>query len=163
MRISDWSSDVCSSDLSGTADASADISARGTTIGALRRSLDGHIAASAKDGAVKGFNLGALIRKAQAAVAGNANYTEDSTPETDFATISVSGTLNNGVLHSDDLSAASPLFRVGGSGDINLVDETIQYNAKPSLVESSTGQGGKDLSSLDGVTIPIRQIGRANV
>src|SRR3546814_5030220 len=118
MRISDWSSDVCSSDLirlklsghgtqaktqdlsaklyggstslnhrytpgatpgfalktqlssfqaapflldftgkdsvSGTADASADISARGTTIGALRRSLDGHIAASAKDGAVKG-------------------------------------------------------------------------------------------------------------
>src|SRR3546814_10161796 len=126
MRISDWSSDVCSSDLSGTADASADISARGTTIGALRRSLDGHIAASAKDGAVKGFNLGALIRKAQAAVAGNANYTEDSTPETDFATISVSGTLNNGVLHSDDLSAASPLIRVGGSGDINLVDETLK-------------------------------------
>lgn len=145
--------------VSGTADASADISAHGKTVGALRRSLDGKIAASAKNGAVKGFNLGALIRKAQGAIAGNPNYTEDSTPETDFATISVSGTLNNGVLHSDDLSAASPLFRVGGSGDINLVDETINYTAKPSIVESSKGQGGKDLSSLDGVTIPIRLSG----
>ena len=145
--------------VSGTADASADISARGKTVGALRRSLAGHIAASAKNGAVKGFNLGALIRKAQAAIAGNANYTEDSTPETDFATISVSGTLSNGVLHSDDLSAASPLFRVGGSGDINLVDETINYTAKPSIVETSKGQGGKDLSSLNGVTIPIRLSG----
>lgn len=145
--------------VSGTADASADISAHGTTVGALRRSLDGRIAASARNGAVKGFNLGAMIRKAQAAVAGNANYTEDSTPETDFATISVSGTLNNGVLHSDDLSAASPLFRVGGSGDINLVDETIKYTAKPSVVETSKGQGGKDLSSLNGVTIPIRLSG----
>lgn len=145
--------------VSGTADASADITARGTTVGALRRSLDGRIAASAKNGAVKGFNLGALIRKAQAAIAGNANYTESSAQETDFATISVSGTLNNGVLHSDDLSAASPLFRVGGSGDINLVDETINYTAKPSIVETSKGQGGKDLSSLGGVTVPIRLSG----
>ncbi|NGY06647.1 AsmA family protein [Solimonas terrae] len=145
--------------VSGTADASADISARGTTVGALRRSLDGKIAASAKNGAVKGFNLGAMIRKAQAALAGNPNYTEDSTPETDFATISVSGTLSDGVLHSEDLSAASPLFRVGGAGDINLVDETINYTAKPSIVETSKGQGGKDLSSLNGVTIPIRLTG----
>src|SRR3546814_2621968 len=44
-------------------------------------------------------------------------------------------------------------------GDINLVDETIKYTAKPSIVESSKGQGGKDLSSRDGVTIPIRLSG----
>lgn len=145
--------------VSGTADFSADINARGKTVGALRKTLDGSIAASAKNGAVKGFNLGQMIRKAQAALAGNPNYTEDSAPETDFATISVSGTLNNGVLHSEDLDAASPLFRVGGAGDINLVTETLDYTAKPSIVETSKGQGGKDLSSLDGVTIPIRLTG----
>src|SRR3546814_16079381 len=58
--------------VSGTADASADISARGTTIGALRRRLDGHIAASAKDCAAQGFHPGALIRKAKPADAGHA-------------------------------------------------------------------------------------------
>jgi AsmA protein len=145
--------------VSGTADFSADLDAQGKTIGALRRTLHGSIAASAKNGAVKGFNLGQIIRQAQAALAGNPNYTEDSAPETDFATISVSGTLANGVLHSEDLNAASPLFRVGGVGDINLVTETLDYTAKPSIVETSKGQGGKDLSNLKGVTIPIRLTG----
>ncbi|NKF24527.1 AsmA family protein [Solimonas marina] len=145
--------------ISGTADFSADLVAHGKTVGALRKTLDGSVAASAKNGAVKGFNLGYLIRKAQAALAGNLNYTEDSAPVTDFASISVSGKLNDGVLHSDDLDAASPLFRVGGSGDINLVTETLDYTAKPSIVETSKGQGGKDLSDLNGVTIPIHLTG----
>ena len=73
--------------------------------------------------------------------------------------LGASGTISNGILHSDDLSAASPLFRVGGAGDINLVDETINYTAKPTIVETSKGQGGKELSQLNGVTIPIRLTG----
>ncbi|MGH8446296.1 MAG: AsmA family protein [Solimonas sp.] len=145
--------------VSGVADFSADVSGRGKTVGDLRRTLDGKLAAQAKNGAVKGFNLGQIIRKGEAMLAGNLNYTETSAPETDFAAISVSGTLNNGVLHSDDLNAASPLFRVGGAGDINLVDETLNYTAKPTIVETSKGQGGKDLSQLGGVTIPIRLSG----
>ncbi|WP_028080523.1 AsmA family protein [Solimonas soli] len=145
--------------VSGVADFSADLSGRGKTVGDLRRTLDGKLAAQARNGAVKGFNLGALIRKAQAAMAGNLDYSESSAPETDFTTISVSGTINNGILHSEDLSAASPLFRVGGTGDINLVDETINYTAKPTIVETSKGQGGKDLTQLNGVTIPIRLTG----
>ncbi len=145
--------------VSGTADFSADLSARGLTVGALRRSLDGKLAAQAKNGAVKGFNLGAMVRRAQAALAGDPNYSEQSAPETDFTTISVSGIINKGILHSDDLSAASPLFRVGGSGDINLIDETLNYTARASVVETSKGQGGKALADLNGMTIPIRVTG----
>lgn len=145
--------------ISGTADFSADVAGRGTTVGALRRSLDGNVAFSAKNGAVKGFNLGQIIRKAQAALAGDLNYTENAAPETDFATLSVSGRITDGILHSEDLAAASPLFRVGGSGDINLVDETLDYTAKPSIVETSKGQGGKELTDLNGLTIPIRLTG----
>lgn len=145
--------------VSGVADVSADVSGRGKTVGELRRTLDGQLAAQAKNGAIKGFNLGQIIRKGEAMLAGNLNYNETSTPETDFTTISVSGTLNNGVLHSDDLNAASPLFRVGGAGDINIVDETINYTAKPTVVETSKGQGGKELAQLNGVTIPIRLSG----
>lgn len=145
--------------VSGTADLALDISGRGKTVGELRKTLNGTVSALAKNGAVKGFNLGQIIRRGEAALAGNLNYQETSAPETDFSNISVSGKLANGVLSSDDLAAASPLFRVGGSGQIDLANETINYTARPTIVETSKGQGGKELAQLDGVTIPIRLTG----
>ena len=63
------------------------------------------------------------------------------------------------MLTSDDLAAASPLFRVSGSGQLDLANETINYTARPTIVETSKGQGGKELAQLDGVTIPIRLTG----
>lgn len=145
--------------VSGTANVDLDVGGRGQTVGDLRKTLSGNFAARAENGAVKGFNLGQIIRRGEAALAGNLNYQETSAPTTDFATITVSGKLNNGVLTTDDLNAASPLFRVGGAGTINLVNETIDYTAKPTIVETSKGQGGKELSQLNGVTIPIRLTG----
>ncbi len=145
--------------VSGTANLDLDVGGRGQTVGDLRKTLSGSFAAKAENGAVKGFNLGQIIRRAEAALAGNLNYQETSAPTTDFATITVSGKLNNGVLTTDDLNAASPLFRVGGAGTINLANETIDYTAKPTIVETSKGQGGKELSQLNGVTIPIRLTG----
>lgn len=145
--------------VSGTADLALDISGRGKTVGDLRKTLNGTVSALAKNGAVKGFNLGQIIRRGEAALAGNLNYQETSAPETDFSTISVSGKLSNGVLTSDDLAAASPLFRVSGSGQLDLANETINYTARPTIVETSKGQGGKELAQLDGVTIPIRLTG----
>lgn len=146
--------------VSGTAGLNLDINARGKTVGEFRQTLSGKVAAEARNGAVKGVNLGQILRKANALLSGNANYQEPATaPETDFTAITVSGTLNNGVLHSDDLNAASPLFRVGGEGDIDLARETINYTVKPTVVNTSTGQSGKALENLNGVMVPIRLSG----
>lgn len=145
--------------VSGTADLTLDLSGRGHTVAELRRSLNGTVSALAKNGAVKGFNLGKIIRRSEAALAGNLAYQDSTAPETDFSTISVSGVITNGVLKSDDLSGASPLLRVSGSGQIDLARETINYVARPTIVETSKGQGGKELAQLDGVTVPVQLSG----
>lgn len=59
------------------------------------------------------------------------------------------------MLRTDDLYGASPAFRLAGSGRIDLVDETIQFLAKPTVVETTKGQGGRGLEELKGLTIPI--------
>ena len=50
----------------------------------------------------------------------------------------------------------SPLLRVTGKGDINLPERSMDYLASASIVASLSGQGGKGLEDLKGLTIPVR-------
>lgn len=141
--------------VSGLGNVDLDLSSRGTTVGELRKTLNGRVAVKAQNGAVKGFNLGQILRKGEALLAGQAAPAETGPLETDFAAITATATIVNGVLKTDDLTAASPLFRLAGSGEIDLARETIRFLAKPTVVETSAGQGGKGLDQLRGLTIPI--------
>ena len=80
-------------------------------------------------------------------------------PKTDFSELSISGVFQQGVLTSDDLLLLSPLLRVTGKGQLNLVDETIDYLVKPTIVGSLEGQGRQGLDALSGIPIPIKLTG----
>jgi AsmA protein len=67
--------------------------------------------------------------------------------------------IRNGVAHNDDLSAKSPLMRLAGSGDVDIGAGSIDYLIKASVVATSSGQGGKDLAELRGVTVPVKVSG----
>ena len=144
---------------SGVGSVGLNLTSGGLTVGDLRKALNGDVNFKLENGAVKGFNLAQILRKAQATLSGNLNYTEDAPKQTDFSTISGSANIVNGILKSDALNAASPLFRFVGNGEINLVDETINYLAKPTIVESSKGEGGAGLDQLKGLIIPIKLSG----
>ena len=144
--------------VTGVTSLSLDLTGSGKTVGDLRRSLNGTLQASAENGSVKGFNLAQKIRKAKAIFQGQ-TLNENEPQETDFATITASANIVNGILKSDQLDAKNPLFRLTGSGQVDLVKETINYLAKPTVVETTKGQGGKDLEELRGITIPIKVTG----
>lgn len=144
--------------VSGLTNLSFDLNGQGKTIGAIRQSLSGTLKASAENGAVKGFNLAEKIRVAKARLRGEA-LQQEATAQTDFANLAASAVISKGVLQSDDLSAKNPLLRLTGAGSVDLFNETIDYLAKPTVVETTKGQGGKDLDDLRGLTIPIRITG----
>jgi AsmA protein len=85
--------------------------------------------------------------------------TGDKSKKTDFAEMSASFIIKNGVAHNEDLNIKAPLFRIGGEGDVDIANQTINYTAKPTIVNSLKGQGGSDLSLLNGLTIPIKVTG----
>lgn len=147
---------------SGKADVSARLTAVGTTQAALRRSLSGQVTMSIADGAVRGFDLGRILRQGEATLKadpGAGPVPVAANEKTDFSSVSASGRIRAGILSSDDLRGASPLLRLAGAGSVNLVDETIDYTLEPTLVNTATGQGGKTLPQLRGVTIPVRLTG----
>ncbi|MGE5648765.1 MAG: AsmA-like C-terminal region-containing protein, partial [Bacillota bacterium] len=79
--------------------------------------------------------------------------------KTDFSELSGSFRIANGVAHNDDLSIKSPLMRIGGSGDIDLGAERLDYLVRATVVQSLQGQGGPELQALRGVTVPVRLSG----
>jgi len=145
--------------ISGRGDISADLSSTGRTVGQVKRALDGNVAIKFDNGAINGFNLGKILRGlqsmqqngAQAVASGGST----SSAQTDFTSLSASGQIKNGVMTSNDLAGASPLLRLAGAGTVDLVQQTLDYTIKPTVVNTATGQGGKNLDQLRGIEIPV--------
>jgi AsmA protein len=142
--------------ISGTATASAKLTGAGSNVDQIKATLTGSGNFAFTDGALKGINIGESIRKAKAALKGESLPQSNEPVETDFASLSGSFKATNGLISNQDLALMSPLLRVSGAGNANLPTEAIDYALKVSIVETSKGQGGKDLADLKGLTIPVK-------
>lgn len=155
--------DVAKKDmLEGRGNLALDIATQGASVNAMKRALGGSARVALRDGAVKGINIGKTLREYKA-IAGSAKQgtaqKAASTEKTDFTEMTASFRIAGGVAHNDDLSAKSPLLRLAGAGDINIGESKLDYLAKATVVNTSTGQEGKDLATLKGVTVPVRLSG----
>ncbi len=101
-----------------------------------------------RDGAIHGINIPGTLRKSKTLGFGQAQE-----EKTDFAELSGSFTIKDGVLENKDLKMLAPLLRVTGSGLVPMPPRTIDYKAEAHLVGTLEGQGGKD--ALAGLPIPI--------
>lgn len=141
--------------VKGTTILNFDLHSRGKTVGDVRQTLGGQLDFNIKDGAVNGFNLGEVLRKGRALRDGK-TYTPSGPKTTDFAAMTGTATIRNGRLTNPDLKAAMPAMRLVGNGWVDLYQETLDYLAQPTIVETSKGQGGSDMEDLKNIPIPIR-------
>ncbi|MDX1374546.1 MAG: AsmA family protein [Burkholderiales bacterium] len=147
--------------LEGRGNVALDLRTAGATVGAMKKSLAGTARIQLRDGAVKGIDLAETLRKAKA-VLGSKSAREqlaEGSKQTDFSELSGSFNVINGVARNNDLQGKAPLFRLAGAGDIDIGNSRIDYLAKPTVVATSQGQGGRELAELNGVTVPVRLVG----
>jgi AsmA protein len=161
IRIGPLLVDAINNDLlDGKGSLNLDIKTQGTTVGALKKALNGKAAVALTDGAIKGIDIAGMVRdlKNKLDFKGN-TLGADPKKKTDFSEMTASFNIHNGVAHNSDLMMKAPLLRVTGSGDIDIGNETLNYTARPTVVSSLKGQGGADLQSLDGLTFPVQVTG----
>jgi len=144
--------------VSGTVSLAAKIAAQGVTPEAITKSANGTANFSLVNGAVKGVNLGQMIREAYAKIKKKPAPPKTNNT-TDFAEVTGSVNIRNGVVHNQDLQAKSPLLRVAGKGQVDLPKQRINYLLNTSIVETDQGQAGKELAELKALTIPIKITG----
>jgi len=145
--------------LEGIGSFNIDLSAQGATDKTMMASNKGAIGFEFRDGALKGFDLQKMVLDARSILDKLTESESDAEAkpddETKFTELKGVINLNNGVASNKDLSLKAPIFRVGGDGSANIVDQTVNYLLAVTVVRTAEGQSGKDLSELEGVTIPI--------
>lgn len=145
--------------LVGRGNVLLDLTGSGATTGAILKSLAGSARAELRDGAVRGINIAQAIRRAKAAAKGSDNGSATRDEATDFSELSATLRVAGGVARNDDLALKSPLFRIGGSGDLDLAASRLDYTVKATIVNTLQGQGGPELQALRGQTLPIKLSG----
>lgn len=162
ININPLLKDLADQDLvDGHGDVRLDVTTRGGTVTAMKQALAGTAAVALKDGALKGINLAQSFRELKAMVSSKADAVQKAkaSDQTDFSELTASFKIKDGVAHNEDFAAKTPFLRLGGAGDIDIGKSRIDYVLKATVVETSGGQGGKDLEHLRGVTVPVRASG----
>jgi AsmA protein len=141
--------------LRGNGDFSAALLAAGADTTTMKQTLNGQMSFVFRNGAVKGFNLGKILRGVKQ-FRKQGDFNVESQEETDFTEITGNPVANNGIVRMDDFAGKSPLFRFSGKGVIaDLPRDRIDYKVSATVVGTSKGQGGAELAELDGITIPV--------
>lgn len=136
--------------LSGLAAADIALAGRGRSQRELIGTLNGRGAVTFNDGAIKGINLGAMVRNLSLAFL-DAGARE--TQKTDFSELTGTYTITNGMLRNTDLALQSPLLRLSGAGTVDLPRRTVDYRVEPKLALTTEGQGGRQ--DVGGVMVPV--------
>lgn len=146
--------------LEGRGNVVLDVTAAGATVEQMKKSLAGNAKIALRDGAIKGINLAERVRQAKAMFSGDTGSrgetVADKTQKTDFSELTASFVIKGGVARNQDLDIKSPLFRIGGAGDVDIGNSRLDYTTKASVVATTKGQGGDDLEKLRGLTVPVR-------
>jgi AsmA protein len=149
--------------LEGRGNVALDLTTGGNTVSQFKQKLNGTAGLQLSDGAINGIDIAGVLRNAKAKLGGGSQEGQGGAQQkTDFTEFGASFKIVDGVARNDDLSAKTPLLRLGGAGNIYLAEDRLDYTVKTTVVSTLQGQGGPELDQLRGLTIPVRLSGPYN-
>lgn len=121
--------------VTGTINGNFKLAGTGSDLDAIRRDLDGSMAFTLLDGAYEGVDLWYQLRRARALFKQEPAPEREGPARTPFSNVRATGVVTDGVLQNNDFLAELPFMQLSGQGAVNLVDATLDYNAKVVVFE----------------------------
>ncbi len=126
--------------ITGVANANVAITAQGLSQARMLSSLNGTIDFQLADGALLGVNFNQLLCSVIARVRKEELSRTDWPNETAFTSLGGTAKIVNGVVYNDDLSAALAVINLKGDGDVNLVNQSIDYHIGLTVTGDTSGE-----------------------
>jgi AsmA protein len=122
--------------ISGRGNVNVKATARGAAFEAVMQTLNGHFDANLAEGAIEGIDLGYEIGLAQALIKHSPAPAKSSPARTKFDAFKMSAEITNGIAATKDLTISSPVLRVTGQGNANLVNKAIDFQMLASVLKA---------------------------
>ena len=147
--------------LSGGGQFTFTANGQGANLDAIMNSLDGNLSANLSQGALKGINIGQLVRTAtdlrSSLSAGSLDLGLSPGQETDFTSFNSVLEIRDGVAQIQAMDILSSAFGAKGSGQIDLGGQTLDMALD--IAADKAGQGELVNVQLNNVGIPLRITG----
>ena len=114
--------------IQGNVNADLDVNTRGQLQSTLTRNLNGTIGFDITKGAFTRANFDRLVCEAIATIRNKDLQEKEWNSATDFKKLSGSFVIKNGVASNDNLTAALTNLNLKGDGNVNLVEQTLDYH-----------------------------------
>ncbi len=132
----------------------------GPNLAALIEDFRGDAEIVVEDGSFLGLNIPFMFREAVARIQAQPRpEPPDEEARTDFASASALIEFQDGIARNDNLRLDSPLLRGRGEGRINILEETIDYRLRLSLIDNLEDADGRPIRGLTDVTVPLEFTG----
>jgi len=151
--------------LSGKGTVKVDLNSVGKTSAAVEAGLSGQVRLRLRDGAIRGIDFSQTLGEVNDVVRNlfsgqlPAVMTQvDMARATDFSALDADVDFEQGQGTVKKLSVATPMLRItqGTPASLDLVNDQFDMLVNVRVVKTSSGQSGKDLTDLQGVTVPVR-------
>lgn len=140
--------------LSGTGGIEANLDFQGLSSKEILKSLSGNMSLLFEKGSLRGVNIPALIRGANALLKGK-QPAEPSVQETAFSSFKATAEMHKGLIRKSSLALFSPLFSVKGQGQVDLLQKLLNYDLMVHIPKEIS-EKHSDLASLSGSSIPLK-------
>lgn len=148
-----------SQDITGTGDVRLNLVTAGSNLGQMRRDLDGDVGFSVANGSLEGIDLWYELRRARARLDGADVPGRDSARRTTFASLSATGVVEDALLTNRDLNGRLDFMSIDGSGTVNLLDDSVNFDLTATLVDGPVLQSDPEMAKMAGGQVPLRVTG----
>ncbi|MBS3778804.1 MAG: AsmA family protein [Desulfovermiculus sp.] len=139
--------------LSGLGSVQTNLSTQGLDARSMLKALDGNLKLNLQDGSFQGADLLHRIRSTYLTLQGK-TPAGSGTGETKFSSLNFGADIVKGMVQKSDLRLISSLFSVQGSGQVDLIQRSLDYLLQVNFDQNLSGQY-PELSDLEGKEIPL--------
>jgi len=142
--------------LEGTAFMDMGLAGKGETITSIKRTLHGNMAFHVKDGSLTNVEILTLIKQGEAWWKGEpAPPSSKQIEKLRFVGLDFQASVQNGIVHTDRFLIDSRKLRVEGTGEIDLVQEQLDYSIRVLRMRHETDKSGQEIAKARKLPIII--------
>ena len=143
--------------LSGLTTLKTSLSTQGLQSKDMLKNLSGTLSAGIDKGSFQGADLINQIRSTLRMIKGQAGL-ETQDQSTEFSSLNIDADIASGMIRKSDVRLFSPVFKLQGSGQVDLLQRSLDYLLKITFAQNMPKEYN-DLSQLEGKEIPVNVAG----